>query len=261
MENIFNYNRFVLLVRNHVNENKRLFMLAVICMFIPAILIRIIFSHPEPKQLYVFYIAFLVYTGMIYTGLFFKRWTNKSRAMSFFMLPVTVFERIAVILFFTIVIFIPIFTLVYYCSNLIIFKISNPSLTFSIAHLFEEHNVLSAFCLYVFLPFTLIQSFLILCAVSFKKNQILIALIIFGFVLLLLSNLLRTSFLNTLTGGNVSVFGSDLSLFPVNVSFRFEDGSRVITSQLISNISYLVYGIMTLLFYMASYFKLKEKEI
>jgi len=260
METLFNYNSFVLLVRNHVNENRRLFMLSIVCMFIPAILVRIIVHNPTPKQLFIFYIAFLVYTGMIYTGLFFKRWTNKSRAITFFMLPVTVFERIAVVLLFTIVLFIPIFTLVYYFSSMVLFKISNPSLNFSIVSLFEGHTVLSAFCLYVLLPFTIFQSFFLLCAVWFKKNQIFIALAIIG-LMLFSSNFLLISYMHSSTGGNVFVFGTGFNLFPLYTSFRFEDGIKEITSQLISNISYLVYGIMTLFFYIAAYFKLKEKEI
>ena len=260
MENIFNFNRFGLLVRKHINENRRLFLIAIVCMFVPALLLRLIMNDPEPRHMYVFYIAFMIYTGMIYTGLFFKRWTVKSRAISFFMLPVTIFEKIAVLLFFTIVLFIPIFTLVYYFSSMALFTITNPTLSFSIDNLLIGHSVLSAFCLCVLLPFALVQSFFLLIAVWFKKNQIFYALAIFGLILLV-SNFLLTVYMKTLTGGNVNGIGIGNFIFPLNVSFHNEGSITEITSQMISTISVLVYVVMTLLFYLASYFKLKEKEI
>jgi hypothetical protein len=260
MEKIFNFNRFALLVRSHANENRRLFMLAIICMFLPTLLIRLLINVPEPRHLYTFYIVCLIYTGMIYTGLFFKRWTNKSGAISFLMLPVTVFERIAVVLLFTIVLFIPIFTVVYYYSNLVLFKVLNPSLTFSIASLFKGHTVLSAFCLYVLLPFTLFQSFFLLCLVWFKKNQIFIALAIFVLIILI-NNLLIIKYMNGITRGVIQINDFFFTLFPTSVKFWNDNSWQEISSQLISNINYYVYGIMTLFFYMAAYFKLKEKEI
>ena len=260
MKTLFNFNRFGLLVRKHANETRRLFLISVICMFVPAILVRLIVSNPTPKQLYIFYILFLLYSGAIYTGVFLKKWTHKSRATAFLMLPVTAFERIAVVLLFTIVLFIPLFTIIFYGSSLLLFKMSHPMLPFSIGSLFEGGSFLTAFCLYVILPFTLFQSFCLLFAVWLKKGQVFIAMaVIVAFFIL--NNILVAIYMKGLNGGIVNFMGNQIALFPDTVSYYSKGNFQKVSSPLISDISILVYIVMAILFYLVSYFKLKEKEI
>mgnify|MGYP000397304270 CR=1 FL=1 len=105
MKNIFSLQRFWILVRKHANENWKIFLLFFIIINVPVILLYSVLSKPYPEVLYGIYIIFLVLFGGIYTSLIFKDWTRSARSTSMLTLPVSEFEKIALVLFYSVIIF------------------------------------------------------------------------------------------------------------------------------------------------------------
>ena len=260
MNNIFSLNRFWLLVRKHANENRKLLLISFAVMIIPAIFIELMYSRYNPHTIFGYYIFFLLLIGTVYTSLFFKNWDNISRATSMLTLPSTAFEKIALVQFYTVVLFIPVFTIIFLGTNLTLYELSNPGMPFLINELIEKQSLPFAFCTGIILPYILIQSFILLISVWIRKSQYVIGLVIL-LILLITNSIWITSYMKGLTDGVTTVLGSTFMLFPTSVKYLKGGHSQEITSQLISNISTLVYLLMTLLFYIASCFKLKEKEI
>ena len=142
MENIFSFNRFGLLVRKHAHENWKTLIISFILLSATALLTTGYDKNSIPKFFYYIYINTLVIVGGVYTGLFFRDWTHKARAVSLLMLPTTAFEKIALVVFYAVILFIPLFTFAfygYYFTASKIFYTGNP---FSISMLYHDQAVL-----------------------------------------------------------------------------------------------------------------------
>ena len=248
------------MVRKHANENWKIFFLSTVLMIIPALLQKLIYGNIEPNALYFLYFFFLTLTGMLFTGTFLKNWSHKSRATTFLMLPSTTLEKISVVLFYTIILIIPIFTIGYYFFNYALYTAQDSGISFSVRTFYIRQSFLSTFPLRVLLPYAFFQSLFLLNAIWLKKRQIVITLAVIILSLILI-NIWNYQFIKGLTGGVTSVPGSQWMMFPSSVNYRIGGSSQLITSDIILNICTSVYSFMTLMFYMASYFKLKEKEI
>ena len=278
MENIFSFKRFWLLIRKQANENRKIFLISFVVMILPIILAMFMTVKNNPEGLFQYYIFSLVLIGGYYTGMFFKNWTYTARASTLLMLPSTAFEKIALVLFYAVIVFIPVFTLFYYGSVYILFKILHSDMQYLFIDQYHGLSPLLAFIVYALLPYTFFQSLVLLFSLGFKKRQTLKALQVIGilFIIILIWN---QHYIQWVTGNSIHsiIISNQLVLFPIEVNYQ-SDGSgiyrevsgllsggsgryRQISSLMIANISIIVLAISTLLFYLASYFKLKEKEI
>jgi hypothetical protein len=266
MQNEFSFKRFRLLVYKQYNENRELFFIAVILMILPAIFKRI--SLPIHNQDFEFnaFETFLFIVGGMFTTKFFNEWSFKSRSVSLIVLPASALEKILLVLFYTVVVFVPIFTIVYFGSNFVIFKIFKQVNYFTLFEQYRGLSTIPAILLYSVLPYIFFQSIVLLFSVWLKKRQTLIA---FGFILLLIIGVTiwNSYFIQSLirVGDSLPSVSRQLVFFPLDVSY-WENDSKIRTllitrNSLIMPISVIVLTISTLLFYMASYFKLKEKEL
>ena len=259
MENTFSSKRFWLLVRKHANENRTIFLYSLIVMLIPGIYIHLNQRMP-PETVFLSYVIFLVLIGGVYTGMFFKEWTYKARAVSLLILPATTLEKFALVLFYSVIVFIPVFTVFFYSSCFALSKIFNPGMPFSFIDQYRGLSTFPALILYAFLPYAFFQSLVLLFAICFKKRQTVRALEVIAilFIITTFWNMFYIGWLTGGPGGRVLVL-NQFAFFPTVIEY---DSSRTkITSLLITNVSMIILAISTMLFYIASYLKLKEKEI
>ena len=235
-------------------------------MILPAIFKRI--SLPIYNQDFEFnaFTTFLLLIGGMFTAMFFNEWSFKSRSVSLIVLPASALEKILLVLFYTVVVFVPIFTILYFSSNFVVFKIIREDIYFTLLEPYRGLSIIPAILLYAVLPYVFFQSIVLLFSVWFKKSQALIA---FGVIALLMigATIWNTYFIYSLirVGDLLPNVSKQLVFFPLDVSY-WDNDSKIHTmliarSILITPISAIVLMISTLLFYLASYFKLKEKEI
>lgn len=260
MENIFSLKRFWLLVRKQANENRTNFLYLIMIMFIPVIFVHIFPFTRGAETVFDFYKNSFLLVGGIYTGMFFKNWTYTSRAATVLMLPATTLEKIILVFFYTVVVLIPVITVVYYGSHFAISEILNPEIPFSFIEQYHGLSPLPAVILYVILPYTFLQSICLLFSVWFNKRQIVMA---FGAILIVFSiiGILLLQYVSWLSKNNSVTYTDLLVFYPTDLKYNISGSPLVITSPLITSVNILIIALSTLLIYLASYFKLKEKEI
>jgi hypothetical protein len=261
MENLFNFERFWLLVRDHANDIRKSNFVLVLVLFIPAVFMHLInFEKTKLEGVLLFYVVSLVFLGGLYTSIFFKGWSNKAYAASLLMLPATALEKIALVLFYTVLVFIPAFTLAFYASHLGICKIFHLGNPIYFIGQYRGLSILPALIIYAFLPYLFFQSMVLLFTVWFTKRQ---TIRIFSFIVLLfvISGMWNMYYLlwRIEASGNGIIVLNQFVFYPTVVE-NFRTNTHI-TSLLITNISIGIIAISTLLFYIASYLKLKEKEI
>lgn len=266
MENIFNFNRFWLLVRNHAKESWKLFILFIVIATMPAIFIYLIENKPAMEEVYGFYIIILILIGGIYLSMFFKDWSNTARSSSFLTMPVTALEKIALVLFYSVILFIPAFTIVYYYSCMIMSNILHPEIIFTIKKYFEfringiyDNHPILAITTGVIMPYVFVHSLFLLSTVWFKKMQLLKGLA--GIVILFFVFYFWYHYYFQIMIGSDKVDLKPYDLFPKEIYYRDSEYGFTITSHILTNISMLLYTIIPVIIYVATYFKLKEKEI
>lgn len=259
-DNIFCFNRFRLLVRKQANETRKILYISIIVMFLPAIVLMVIPLRLNPDAIFGMYTGFLGIIGALYTGLFFKDWTYKARAVSSLMMAATTLEKIALILFYSIIVFIPLFTIQYWITSYALLKIFRPEIPYLFLAQFRGFTTLQAFIVFALVPCFFNQSLVLLFTLSFKKRQIVKALVVI-LLLPIITNMMERYFLQWLTGGSggAPFISEQFLFFPTLVNYM--GSTTKISSSLITNVSILIIVVCTLLFYIASYFKLKEKEI
>ncbi len=271
MEKIFNFNRFWLLVRKHFNESRKTFLISFIVLFVPTILTTFMSNGKQSESNFFIYVMSLVIIGGLFTNMFFKEWTYKSRAASILTLPATPLEKLALVLFYSVIVFFPVFTLVYHTNLFIItgiFDSSNQG-----PFLLEYHGLTPVLSLivYAFVPYLFFNAMFLLFSICFKKKQTLIAfgVIMFLIIATAIGNMQYIKSFIDLKGIMVNI-NQQFIFFPTVV--EYSNTSRIIelsnpftnikiSSLFILNTSIFVVTISTLLFYLASYFKLREKQI
>jgi hypothetical protein len=270
MEKIFNFKRFWLLVLKHANDNWKTFLYSLIVIFVSANIKNL--GSPGQVQEYPFYVFFLVLIGGIYTSMFYMQWGNRIQVLFFLMLPATAFEKIALYLFYSVIVFIPVFTIVYFGSEFIIQKIMGQISLFSYDQQFHNQSSYPIIATYILIIYLFFQSFFLICAVWFEKRQLTKALgiIMIAYIIIYFGKF----YIQHLTGVTSVSISNQMVIFPTDIDYRGTGGQSwenyvlvrsvgyyKITSLLIANISLVVLSVLSMLFYVASYFKLREKEI
>jgi len=266
MQNIFSFKRFWLLVYKHWNEFRTKLLISIIVMLIAAIFGTIILTFRNQDLMFNIFSNFLVLFGGIYTAMFFKDWSYKARSVSFVVLPASALEKILLVLFYAVVVFVPLFTLIYFGHLYGLSKILHQDKLFLILEQYRGLSPLPAILIYAVLPYMFFQSIVLLFSVWFKKNQFMIAFVLFA-LLMLGVGIWNAYFIRSLisVGDGLPTVSKQLVFFPLDVSY-WDSDSKIRTMLITKNIvvlqiSVIVLTISTLLFYLASYFKLKEKEV
>ena len=260
MKNLFSFKRFWQLVIKQANENRKIFLISIILMLFPAIITYLFNKETDYTPSFTMFMSVFVLTGGLFTSTFFNHRTNTFRNISSLILPVTNLEKIALVIFYTIIIFIPVFIFMYFGSHFVLLIMHNRYMPFMFTDLYEEHSHLFVILVLVILPYIFIQSLFLFLSVAAKKMQFILAFIVF-YTLITLSSYFNYHFIRWMTDSeNLIMFSLNFSLFPVQINVVSPEYYQIV-SPLVNNLNTLIIMLITLLFYYASYLKLKEKEI
>ncbi len=268
MNQVFNLQRFTLLVKRNWADNKKRYVLSIIAfigllflwfMFIQMVDKRRVYNDVFQRQTYFFCLFF---GGAIYASQFFRDLGSKPKGINYLMAPASILEKFLNGLLYSIVLLFIVLTLVFYfvdVTMIYIFNKINVSMGYAssrsnVANVFivKEHN--KNIVLYLLLAFVSIQSFFLLGSVYFKRYSF-IKTIIALFILFFLFISWMGYFHSKIVPGN---FTDGFSKYEVYTNHIIQLEVPVWFSDVLFNL--LKYGVPLVLWY-ATYFRLKEKEI
>ena len=256
MGNTFSFDRLKLLIYKYAVENWKLYIISFIVMSIPIYFSNLTMDRQKNLPFFGAYIFLMIVTGGIYTGMFFAKWTDKAKGSIYILLPALAFEKIALVFFCTVLIFVPLFTCVFYLESLLLSQIYYPGGEVWFMEQSGEHSNIYTFISDAIVPYLFFQSLFLLLNIWLEKRQTVRVLIYlaFSYFAVMMSTAL---YIQRFSGIHSILVREKMVLFPVTVSYS----GYLFTSPLIANVSVPILFIITILIYMASYFKLKEKEI
>ena len=260
MGNTFSFKRLRMLIVKHAIENWKLYIIFLIVLTIPIYLTNTSYALQRNLPVFENYVLLMISFGALYTGMFFKKWTDKAKGSNYFMLPATVSEKIALVFFYTIIVFVPLFTSVFYFESFIQHKIYNPDAEMLFIGHYGPHFLLFTFLTKAIVPYVFLQSLFLLFQIWFNKRQT-VRILIYLFCSYFFVTFCNIYYIKWISGSYEVTIDGQFILFPVTILYRDLMDYNLFTSPLIANISLPVIVIITMLIYMAAYYKLKEKEI
>jgi hypothetical protein len=277
MNQTFSFQRFLFLVGKTWSENRKKYLLSILA-FMSLVFVWFAFimltdeSNPLAKGLQevtFFFSLFLV--GPFFASQFFSDLGSKTKGTSYLMVPASALEKLLCSLLYTLVFFFIVFVLAFYVVDFIAVLIANtfhPSYNGAttvngepfkahIINMFKSRDISSGSSLsyYFILVFVGLQSAALLGSVYFEKFSYIKTVISLTLIVLL---------------SGLIVFKIMGSFFPRGsfglVEFKFfnSDGDIAIVelprwSQKIIEI--LAFYGFTIIFWITTYFRLKEKEV
>lgn len=262
MNNTFNLQRFLLLFKKHTIEHGKTYLLAT------AVLTGIMFlvlwftgftnsgRLPKTAQISIF-VGGLILTGTIFTSLIFSNLGNKKEAIPILTLPVSHLERFIVAWIYSFIIFQLVFIGVFYITDSIAIAINTPTpiQAGSVPPInvldFDEHTIIGFF-FYAGLHAYAFWGAIFFNKVHFVKSAFVL---LAGFMVLILINKALSSFL--ITGviiENAAPFSS-LHYHDHDILYSFKASNSV------ASVGGFLVIIITLLFWVSAFFRLKEKEV
>lgn len=260
MKTMKSVRRIVLLAEAHWNARWKLYAASYAILVLLLITTR--FFEPNTLDILpVFYVLLLCFVGCLQAANIFGSWTDKNQAMHFITLPAKTIEKFIVAFLFTTILFVPIFSLVYMFTtygivSLLFEKHTSRQLTDTYILFFNANSI--GVLAWVF---TLIQSVFLFGSVFFKNRQFVKSgLVLVAFFLLFA--LLPQYAVIKLTGikFNTSTFFFVDNLAVYSKIGAYENGWFELKG-VYSILNSIVWLIVPLGLFVASYFKLKEKEI
>lgn len=261
MNNYFNISRFILILRRDMYENYKTALgglLTILSIFTVILLLVSLNSNQDMVEEFFngLFIAGFFISGLFFSGMAFKDFRNKEKSMTYLMLPASQIEKFLSILTLS--------TIGFFISYLLIFSLFNVlniliigSLPFDLyLNMYNPFNKDIWAAIKIFLP---IQAVFLAGAATFKKVPIfytalfsfVTALIMFT-ILMLVMRYLATDF-------NISGFGN---VDNVKITHEAEtvtaEFSEIIPLYLMK--IFFLY-LMTPIFWVVAWFKIKEKEV
>ena len=198
------------------------------------------------------FIGIMSLAGTIFTSTIFADYGHKTRAIAVLTLPATTFEKYLVAWLYSFLIFILIFIGSFYLILLVLINAKQVhGQTAEVFNVFDAHAGFE-----VFLLFALLQSIAFFGAIFYSKLHFIKTAFAFfiGIGLLILANkLLLTAFL-----GREAFPGMPYA------SLRFTDNGKDVMIKLThqtDTVSLLMIGFLTVIFWTAAYYRLKEKQV
>ncbi|MGC4036660.1 MAG: hypothetical protein QM764_11910 [Chitinophagaceae bacterium] len=141
MNHAFSFNRWLLLVSKHWSENRKKYMLGILAIT-GVILIWFLFnilmepSYPMPfgTQVGTYFVGLFI-VGCLYASTLFSDLSSKSRGINFLSLPASQLEKTLTALLYGVVIFFVAYTVMFYIADIIMVKIGN-----SVAQVYWKRN-------------------------------------------------------------------------------------------------------------------------
>ena len=276
MNQTFDFRRFSLLVGKHWADNRKKYMLSIVA-FMSLILIWYVFImltdplDPLAEGLqHVTYYFSLFLVGPFYASQFFKDLSSRSKGINYLMVPASTLEKTLCSIFYVVILFVVVFTVAFYLVNIITVGLANlvhPDYSGvarnGIVHKAHISNILRIpgnprnMAQYFFLLFFAVQSVAFLGSIYFPKYSYIKTAISITIVCLVIAlvGFYFTSFFMPRGGFN------ELSSYRV----FSEDGNETRVIQLPAWIGkvlkFLFFYAFPPIFWVTTYFRLKEKEV
>lgn len=268
MNQVFNLQRFTLLVNRNWTDNKKRYTLSILA-FIGLLFLWYLFIlmvnntkkfEVEFQAGVYFFCLFL--GGAIFASQFFRDLGTKPKGINYLMTPASILEKFLCSLLYGIVMLFIVLTLAFYFVDVIMISLANminqsvdnglPRSKVSNVFVLDEQN--KDLSIYLFFAFLAIQSFFLLGSVYFKNYSFIKTAITF-FILIIVFVFLESYFQgNILRGG----FINHISEYRV-----FGEPDKIV--KLPSWLSGVTFGLLKYalpsIFWCTTYFRLKEKEI
>ena len=272
MKETFNMTRFWLLVRRQWAENKKIYFLLWSLISLSIVFTTLAFDEKDYQVALYYWIFLLGGCGMILT--LFSRWREFGLSSFYLLLPASSTEKYLCGLFYSLILFVPVFCLNFIFSRyiltylLIMPFISNlgPVIPL-IAHGIRE-SLSIPFNVFIFplLSLLTLQSVLMVIVMSFRKNHALIYLITVLLVIIVYNLLMRPLMSDF---GNIpkdTSFSPGIFFPHFNLGFGFNAkyGGKSEYFYFIRMIRYLnnmLCVVTCFLLYLAAAYRLKEREL
>lgn len=255
MENMksFSIKRIVLMMQKTLYENAKSVSIGLITVFgfFSFILFMSALKDAEAwNKLQVFYFVGLFIAGLFISGMAFANFRNKEKTLSWLTLPASISEKLISEWLLTTVVFISVYSAIFYVFNLIVFLIGDV-FNFEVGFI----NIFTQETLTVFLHYIIIQSILLAGAATFKKvplfftiSTVFIFALILTFYISILALFIKGQFESyNFDGSGIHIRGDD---FNYNLKNHW----------LIKVPKTMYYYITAPVFWIYTYFKIKEKE-
>ncbi len=258
MNNIFDLQRFGMLFRRHTVENFRYYLmsLAVFSGILILIFSFLFFTGrgnerviSENSQFGVF-IVFLLLGGTIYTSTIFGELSEKKHAIASLTLPASINEKFLTAWVYTAIIFPLLFTICFYCVDWIFISVISRGSYQRMINVFSD-PFFPAFFFYALLNSIVLWGAIFFEKLHFIKTAFVVfiaALILTAFSSYLIKSIIPGDVHPTIPFSGFSIF-SDRYFF-----VQLQEEQR----QLFFG---LVISTMTVLFWLAAWFRVKEKEV
>jgi hypothetical protein len=273
MNQTFSFQRWSLLVAKHWAENRKRYLLSIVA-FMSLIMVWYVFvmltdeQNPLAKGLQdiTFYFSLFI-IGPFYASQFFKSLGSKSKAVDYLMVPSSTLEKTIVGIFYVVILFPIVFTATFYLVNTIAVSLANlfhPSYNADISNVANITNVLDLNggrfnpAPYILLLFFGIQSAFLLGSVYFAQYSYVKTAISLSLVCL------TVAFVGLYVPSQWMPRGGFLQS-PVEYtvhSGNWEDRKMVTLPAWIGEVlEYIFLYAFHPIFWITTYFRLKEKEV
>lgn len=131
MNQVFDFSRWGLLVRKHWSDNRNKYTLSIVAI---AALLVMWFGFlllvdgrnamNQDGQIITFYVG-LFLTGALFASMLFSDLANKPKAINFLSVPASQFEKVLCMALFCILIFFVSYTVIFYAADFIMVKVAN----------------------------------------------------------------------------------------------------------------------------------------
>jgi hypothetical protein len=249
-------NRFGRLFKKHTKEHYRNYLMSVIVlvgvMILGGSFLIYMAEVPLDKNLQTFlFFTILMLAGTIFTSSVFADLGDRRKAIGWLTLPASHFEKYLVAWIYSFLILIVAYTLIFYLA------------IFIAIHLQHVHgrpqvilNVFDKEILPIYLVYAFLHAISFFGAVYFEKLHFIKTAFTF-FIVLALLIVINTGLLNVLLGRRID------SSLPFGYT-RFGDNGQAVDIKLSGHDNpYLLYLIiiLTLIFWVSAYFRIKEKQV
>jgi hypothetical protein len=256
MNKTFSINRFARLFKKHTKEHYKNYLMSVAVLVGVMILGGGFLVYMTDIQLdkniqTFFFFSIMLLAGTIFTSSSFADLGEKKKAITWLVLPASHFEKYLVAWIYSFLLFIIVYTLIFYLALFTALNIQHVhSNRMVILNIFEMQ------ILQMYLVFAFLHAIAFFGAIYFEKLHFIKTAFAF-FIIIAGLILLNKSLLSVFIGKSV-----DAS--PPFGNMRFAEGAQMVDIKIEKqNTPYILYLfiILTFIFWVAAYFRLKEKQV
>jgi hypothetical protein len=255
MSNLFNVKRFGRLFLKHGTEHYKAYLMSLlvlvgVMMLGGCFLVYMIEAPMDTALQTVMFGSIYFLAGTMFTSTIFADFGDQKKAVSSLTLPASNFEKFLVGWLFSLVLFSLVYTATFYLILLILINLQHiPNAPHRII------DVLAGQYVMIFVIFALLHAITIFGAIFFKKLHFIKTAFCF-FISVAMATLLNTIFLQLLLGHRIR------PAIPFGFVVVIEDNVAPIEGSNLSGMMIMwMIIIIALIFWVAAYYRLKEKQV